>query len=140
MGLGLAAVENLTLSSTALTGVYQLSQENLIQAFFAMDSTSPLGRFNLAGLFKHGLYGNEDIGIHVGAGAGIGNAPSPKTGQGSVAFTLVGIAGLHFPVPGAPRINVHLDGGPQLAIIDGNANFAIKALSPALGLSVFYLF
>ena len=38
------------------------------------------------------------------------------------------------------NIVAHLDGGPVLQIVGGNANLVVESVSPALGLSVIYLF
>ncbi len=135
-GVGFAAVEHLTGTPTALTGVYQFDSYNLIQAFFAIESTSPIGRFNVAGLYKHSIIQGENAGLHIGFGLGAGNVETDHGGE--FAFAMVAVGGIHLSVPGLSNVKIHLDGGPQFSIIDSNSSFAIRALSPALGLSLYY--
>jgi hypothetical protein len=137
-GVGLAAVEALTSSSTALTATYQLNPTDLVQGFFALDSTSPIGRFNVAGLYKHSVHEAELAGFHVGAGLGAGNYQTTKGGV--FGFALAAVGGIHLAIPGISHVKIHLDGGPVFTMIDNETNLSIKALSPALGLSVFYQF
>ena len=132
---------------TSITGLMEISKTDSIQAFFAIPSTSGLS-VDALGLYKKTLIDDGSYGLHVGAGFGLGilNSPAPAilaAGQSSsnLVLNFVGVAGIHFEVPGAPHLKIHLDGGPSITIINSTpsqTSFQLGGLSPALGLSVLY--
>lgn len=139
MALGVAADQNLTFSTTSLTGLIGLDPVNKIQGFFSIDDTNPFN-VNFAGLFKHTVVESQNIGLHVGGGLGLGAANSPTKAGNGFAFSLTGIAGVHFSIPSLSHLAIHLDAGPVFQSVDSTSDFHIGALSSALGLSVFYVF
>lgn len=138
IGLGLATSEKITGSPTALTAMFDLRGDNWIQTYFSLPSTSPF-QFGIAGLFKHTILETMNAGIHIGGGLGIGTLPNGEGGH-NFALAIDGVVGVHFAFPGASALRIDLDAGPSFQIVDGNTNFSIGALSPALGLSVLYFF
>ena len=128
-------------SATSITGITSLTNVDLIQAFFSIPQTSP---FNIGamGLYKRIIMESQNAGLHVGGGLGLA---SVNTGiEGSFALSLTAIGGIHFRLPGIPQLEAHLDGGPTFYSVTTSPrttnNFLVSALSPALGLSVLYLF
>jgi hypothetical protein len=145
-GVGIAAVERLTGTTTALTGSVQFSQDDLFQAFFGIGGTNGAFQFGIAGLYKHTVTEAESVGFHVGGGFGVANVVSSVTvgattvSSDKMAFALTAIGGIHFSLPQVSRLKFSVDAGPILTISDNVTDFSIQALSPALGLSVIYQF
>ena len=120
------------------SALFDLTSANSIQLFFGVSGTSPFG-IGFGGAFKSTVIGNQNSGIHIGAGVDIGS-----TGNFYAAFGP--LAGVHFSLPNLREIGVSLDGGAFFSITTvGNAlgsttnfSFGLHPLSPALGLSIHY--
>ncbi|MCM2324426.1 MAG: hypothetical protein NDJ90_14300 [Oligoflexia bacterium] len=138
-GLGVASASQLTGAQSSLTGVMELDPNTTIQALLSMPSTSPF-EFSLGGLFKYTVAGSPNVGFHIGGGLTLGALSNPVTGDSAFALGIAGIGGLHFPLTSSRQVMLHLDGGPAFSLIDGEADFAIGALSGLLGVSVLYMF
>jgi len=153
LAVGIASSEQLT-KATAFTGIMELDSKNLIQAYFAVPSSSPF-QFSLAGAYKHTLAEHGSAGLHVGGGLGfgitsksaaalIGNSLAEAFGgTGSSSATdfyvsFAGIGGIHMPFPGTSNVMIHFDAGPVLHIQSGANDFNIGALSGLLGASIVY--
>lgn len=128
-------------AATSITGLLALTAVDLIQAIISLPQTSP---FNLAAMamYKRIFIEAQNVGIHLGAGAGLGSSNDGFGAAFAMNYSL--IAGIHFRLPGIPQLEAHLDGGASYSFTNTSPsttiNFALSALSPALGLSVFYLF
>jgi hypothetical protein len=138
-GLGYSAATSLTGSATSVTGLIELRGGNMIQGYLSVPSTSPF-EFTVGANFKHTIAESQNAGFHIGGGAILGTLAGGAKGGSAFALGLDGIAGIHFSLAGASHVQIHLDGGPCLNIIDGNSNFSIGALSGLLGASVIYMF
>jgi hypothetical protein len=107
-----------------------------IQAYFGVNDTSGGFHFGLGGAYKFTIAGTGAAGIHVGPGLSLGNM---ATGNGNkIFFTIQGLVGGHITV--LDRLILGVDGGPILAIVDGDTSFRLKPTGQILGLSVHYLF
>ena len=136
-GLGVGAVSKLTGTDTALVAQFDFSSANSVQAFAGIGGTSPFS-FGLGGLFKRTIKTFSLGGFHLGGGLGLG---SGQTLKGSAFFfSVAAIGGFHFSLPGVDRIQISVDAGPVLNVLDGTANLTLGGLSSALGLSLVYLF
>ncbi len=136
-GLGIATTNNIDFGVTSLTGWVDLNNSTGIQMYFTIPQTSPF-QIGFAGIIKHTMVENMNIGLHIGGGIGL--ADVPVGGAGKFGFALNGIGGVHFPFPGASNTRIDLDAGPSFRVVDGNSNFSVGAVSAALGLSVLYFF
>ena len=146
-GVGLSTVNIVPFSnsfifsnSTSLTGLILFGPLDRIQVFASIPRTDPLN-LSLAALYKRVLIENQNIGLHIGGGLGAGNVNTG--GGGNFAMGLSAIGGIHFNIPGITQLEAHLDGGATFSFLDSPTGtlktFQIGALSPALGLSLFYL-
>ncbi|MGK5089137.1 hypothetical protein WDW86_16420 [Bdellovibrionota bacterium FG-2] len=137
-GFGIAAVQGLTNTPTTPTMLFDLSGSNVFQLFFGVPGTSPF-QFSLGMLFKHNLKENATNGFHLGGGFGAGSQITEGTTT-AFATAVTAIFGFHFLIPDAPQIAMHFDAGPTLRSFSGKTDISIAALSPALGMSLLYMF
>ncbi len=136
-GIGFSTGQVVTFGFSSLTGFFEVGPKGSVQVFFTIPTTAPFS-IAVGGLYKHTVLEGQGGGLHLGGGFGFG---SINLGTGAnFGVDIAGIAGFHFGVPGAPRIQVNLDGGVSLQIINNSTNFAMAPLSPALGASVIYFF
>ncbi|NBU21990.1 hypothetical protein EBS43_11375 [bacterium] len=151
--VGLSTISNLpnmypdlsAKGGTSITGLIELSKTDSIQAFFTIPTTSAFN-IDALGMYKKTIIDDGTYGLHVGAGFGLGiynDGGAILLGQSNsnLVLNFVGVAGIHFEVPGAPHLKIHLDGGPSISIINSSpsqTSFHLGGLSPALGLSVLY--
>jgi hypothetical protein len=131
-GLGFASISTGVGNSTVLTGWIPFKPSMGIQAYLGIPTTAGSFNFLAGGAFKATVAGNSQAAIHVGGNLLMGAVASNFT----VAFG--GLAGAHFNI--APSVLFSVDGGPQLTIIGGTANFSLGALSSLLGASLMFLF
>jgi len=131
-GLGFASMSTGVGNSTMLTGWIPFKPSMGIQAYLGVPTTAGSFNFLAGGAFKATIAGNSQAAIHVGGNLLLGALASNFT----VAFG--GLAGAHFTV--APSVLLSVDGGPQLTIVGGTANFSLGALSSLLGASLIFLF
>lgn len=149
-GLGLQTLNgSVGGSMAAVSGLIEIDSLTNIQAFATIGSTSPF-QFGVGGAARRTVSGNEHAGFHVGGLIALGTLAAGSTttisSSGKVSssastkffinFTALG--GVHFQIPGVEKVLVSFDGGPNLAIFDGNTNFSIDALSPFLGFNIHY--
>jgi hypothetical protein len=138
-GIGFSTPSKITENTSAVTGWVDICPRWFLQPYVTVPSTSP---FQLAGgaIVKYTLIENNagTAGFHLGFGPTFGDLAQ---GNGHVfSFSMSGVVGFHVQFPGASNIMLQLDGGPTYALIDGNDNLSVNALSSALGLSVIYIF
>lgn len=140
-GLGLQTFGNLANSSTALSAWINLVDVHSVQLVATIGSTSPFN-FGVGGLYRYQMFGTRSAGFHLGSGIALGSKSyaGAKT-VGSKFFTdLSALSGFHFMIPETSNIQVNLDAAATLEIVDGDSNFMVGGLSPALGLGVHYFF
>ncbi len=138
-GLGLQTLSNFGGTDTALSAWIETGNAGSIQPLVAIGGTTPDLQFGLGAIYRHIVAGSRQNGFHVGAGAGFGTVAS---GLGNkFFFSLMGVSGFHFTVPQTTNILISLDAAAAFSKVeDASSNFSIDGLSPALGLSVHYLF
>ncbi len=107
--------------------------QNITWWMFAVQNTSPF-TFNIGGLYKHKLSHGGNSGFHVGGGLGLGTVAS------TFGFSVAGVAGIHYNLPGTTDLVLHVDAGPVLTIIDGSATFALSPFSGIFGATLVYMF
>lgn len=131
----LRGATSIAAGGTSITALLELTHLDSLQAFISIPTTLTDFNLDVLGMYKRTILDDGSYGIHVGAGFGLGAL------QSNLIVTFMGVAGLHFEVPGAPHVKIHLDAGPSLTLINSTpsqTSFQIGALSPALGLSVLY--
>lgn len=133
--LGVADTSNVS-TGQSLSALFSTAGGDWIQALLGVESTRGSFVFGLGGIYKFTVAGNARTGFHVGPGATIGTVA--VGGKSKFAFGFSGLAGGHFTL--FDRLMLSVDGGPMLAVVDGDANFALKPMGTLLGLSVHYLF
>jgi hypothetical protein len=139
---GYSSLFDFTGSLSSVAGALQIGENQLLQVNFAIPYTSPL-QFVVGPQYKYTIAKNRLGGFHVGLGAAFGSLPKGGSAYGSgtgFAMSINGLAGIHLAFESAPQIQLHFDGGPVYQLTDGESNFAVKALSPFMGLSVLYFF
>lgn len=117
---------------TAFTGTFGLSKKAMVQAYFITMSSDPM-TYSIGGAYKYTLKGNNEKGLHVGGGLGLGTL---GTDQSFSNFG--GLVGFHFTV--AKKVRVHLDGGITIKNPPGggDSQFVIGGHSALFGLSLLY--
>lgn len=136
-GLGVSTL-SLVPGDPTITGLINMGHQFSIQPLAAVHTTAGSFSFEAGVLGKYNVAGTHEAGLHLGGGVDMGSISGGAKSVFAVAVTA--LAGIHASLPGLSKIQFHLDAGPGLTIIDGNSAFALKPLSSALGLSVFYLF
>ena len=131
-GLGFASVTTGIGNSTMLTGWIPFKPSMGIQAYLGIPTTAGSFNFLAGGAFKATVAGNSQAAIHVGGNLLMGALMS------NFAVVFGGLAGAHFNI--APSVLFSVDGGPQLQIVGGTANFSLGAFSSLLGASLIFLF
>jgi hypothetical protein len=137
-GAGFTTLNTGLANFPAFSGTFQFGSASSVQGLFGIDGTSGTFRFSFGGIYRHTLAGTQTTGFHVGGGLVLSTVAA---GAATTAFrvTLAPLAGFHYQVPHAP-VQLSLDGGPMLTLLDGNADFQVGAGSQLLGLSIHYLF
>lgn len=133
--LGGAAWSSLTgpNNSAAISVGITRDRQN-IQGLLGISSLTA-GDLGLSVAYRYTLTGTIGSGLHVGGALGLGST----VGSGFF-FGVAGLAGLHFVLPQLDQILFSLDGGLTLGTAGGAATFSLGGVSPALGLSISYLF
>lgn len=143
LGFGLAVLtENTIQSTSALTGWLGLGNDQALQFYFGLPSTSPF-QLGIGAHYKKTIAKDNFVGFHLGGGIGLGSssnitvtATTPVTGtQTSFFINLTGIAGIHFQFPDFQKALFNIDAGPTFQLGSGRSNLSISILS----LSVVYL-
>ncbi len=133
-----------SLGGGAISGMMDMGAHQTVQAYLGIPGTSGAFRSVLGGLYRITLTGPRAHGLHVGGGMELGTTGVPKYSTSGVSYStaffinLLPAVGIHFSFPGLEALTFSLDGGPQLRITDGSANFLIGPLSGLLGASVHY--
>ncbi|OFZ19245.1 MAG: hypothetical protein A2X94_05670 [Bdellovibrionales bacterium GWB1_55_8] len=138
LGFGLASVEGFTMGSASLLGVLELNTDNALHVYLTLPSTSPF-QFSVGSAFKHVVARKDRASVHVGAGLALGTIATTSA-SADFLLSVAGVVGLELGFPGADNVIIHLDGGPAIQVLDGEADFGIGAFSGLLGLSVAYMF
>lgn len=127
--LGYTVGGPLTSTISSLTGMFKLSEKDLLQPFLVIPATGPF-QISSAIAYKRTIAASPNAGFHIGAGLGFGAVPSGRIAGGSTFnFTASAITGLAFRFAGTPNIQLHVDGGPCFQTAGGNSNFTFDLLS-----------
>lgn len=133
--VGYSAILRATGADSSGTLLMRLTPVDALQFHLSVPSTSPF-QFTVVSQYKRTITQSQNAGFHIGGGLGLG---SLRVGvENGFALSVNGLAGIHFRLADAPKVQFHVDGGPVLSVIDGDANFTIGALSGLLGLSIIY--
>lgn len=127
----------------AITGWIGLTPGLGIQPLIDISTTSPTMQMAAGALIKYTVVQLSTGGFHIGAGLTLGSATSKNpadNGGNALTVGIAGVFGAHFLVPGTTNILVSADGGPQININGGHADFILEPLSLGLGLSLIYMF
>jgi hypothetical protein len=130
-----------TLQNNSLTALFSLSPVDSLQFFFSIPSTYPSFSVGALGVYKRSLVEHGSSGLHVGAGFGVGSVTSTVSGVNLSSFglSILGLAGVHFEIPGVSHLKIHFDAGPAFAWNSASgSNLSVGGLSSALGLSLLY--
>ncbi len=132
LGLGIGGIGTSIANISVITGWIPLSSTVALQPYFGIPSTT--GTFNILGgsALKFAVAGTQNAGFHLGGDVLLGSVAN--------SFTAIfgGLLGVHFNV--APSIMIQADGGPQIAINNGNTDFSVGGFSGFLGASILYIF
>jgi hypothetical protein len=128
MALGLASIAG----DTAITGWIPLKGQMGFQPYLAIPKTTGSFDFLAGSAIKNTVKGSFENGFHLGGNVLLGSVAKNFT------VLVGGLIGVHFSP--AQNVLIAFDGGPQLSLIDGNADFSIGAVSPMLGLNILYFF
>lgn len=120
------------IANTQAASVLFASGKDWIQAFLGVQNTRGNFDFGLGGMYKFTLSGDRRAGFHLGPGFAVGTVGD------DFAFSIYGMVGAHFTL--FERLLLSVDGGPMLSVIDGDANFRMRAMGETLGLGIHYLF
>jgi len=131
-GLGFASVYTAGGDSTMLTAWVPLKRALGIQLYLGVPGTLGGLNFLTGAAFKGTIAGNSVAAIHLGVNLLLGSINQ------SFTMGFGGLVGAHFTV--APSVLFAVDGGPQIGVNNGKANFSLGALSSLLGASLMYLF
>jgi opacity protein-like surface antigen len=131
-GLGLASITTGVGNSTVLTGWIPLKQSMGFQPYLGIPSTAGSFSFITGTAFKVTVAGNSQAAFHLGGNVLLGSTSN------LFYLGLGGLIGVHYAP--AQSVLLSVDGGPQLSLLDGNANFSMGALSSVLGASLIFLF
>lgn len=136
--LGVADTSNISVGQ-AVSLMFGIS-DDWLQTFATIERTSGVFVFGVGGIYKFTVAGDRRIGFHVGPGISLGTVAmgAGAATSSEFAFSISGMAGAHFTA--FDRVMFSIDGGPILAVVDGDANFAMKPMGEHLGVSVHYLF
>ena len=118
--------------TTSLTGWIPLQERAGIQLFLGIPTTTGNFNFSGGGAYKVTTHGNASNGFHLGGNVLMGST------AGNFTVQTGGLIGLHFSP--ASSMLLAFDGGPQLSIVSGNANFSLNTFSAQLGASLIYFF
>ncbi len=133
MAIGVSTLESIGFVEGSLAVSLPLGAVDSLQLFFTIPRTSPSLNFSAMGLYKRTMLDHGSSGLHLGGGVGLGVL------GGAFGFNVTALGGIHFDVPGISRLKVHFDAGPNLSWVSGaGTNLTVGALSPVLGLSLFY--
>ncbi len=130
-GLGVASFGG-SGGATSITGWIPLQDRAGIQVFLGIPNTAGDFNFSAGGAYKMTTHGSASNGFHIGGNVLMGST------AGSFALQAGGLLGLHFTP--AHSMLLAFDGGPQLGIVNSNADFSLDAFSAQLGASLIYFF
>jgi hypothetical protein len=130
-GLGVASFGG-SGGGTSITGWIPLQDRAGVQVFLGIPNTAVNFNFSAGGAYKLTTHGTSSNGFHIG-----GNVLMGSTG-GNFTVQPGGLVGIHFTP--AHSMLLAFDGGPQLTITDGEADFSLDAFSAQLGASLIYFF
>jgi hypothetical protein len=136
LGLGF---QTLSAGNPALSAMMDVGPSSSLQLLVGINNTHGYFGFDAGGVFRSALMGTANAGVHGGADLVLGTVAG-TTGGSAFAIAFGPLAGVHFTVPNLSSLLVTLDGGAQFAFNDGNFDFSLGGLSPALGLGVHYFF
>lgn len=136
LGLGLQTFSSFGGADVALSAWIELGQKSILQPVLAMGSTSPF-QAAVGGFYRHIMSGNQLSGLHVGAGTGFGTIAG--TPDNDFVFFLGGLVGTHFQLRDMDNLLFSLDAAAIFQTVDGQSDFRMGGLSPALGLAVHYM-
>lgn len=127
--LGVADTYYLTYGQSA-SALFSVGR-NWIQALFGINQSRSAFSFGVGGAYKFTIAGDRRTGFHVGPGFTVG------TVHKDFAFTIHGMFGGHFTI--FERLILSVDAGPIFEVIDGDADFRLRPMGNALGLSLHYI-
>lgn len=107
-----------------------------IHVMLAINKTLGAFEFGVGGIYKFTVLGDRRTGFHMGPGVSVGTVA--VGGKSKFGFSISGLAGAHWTI--FDRMIVSVDGGPAVAVVDGDANFSFRPIGDLLGLSLHYLF
>jgi hypothetical protein len=137
VGVGFSSLTNFTGAASSAAVLLKLNDKNAIQLLLSVPSASPF-QFSVGGQYKATVAQHQNAGFHLGAGLSIGSLA--VGGRNVFAVAINPLAGFHLPLIAGDRVELHLDGGPNLTLLDGTADFTIGAHSALLGATLVYLF
>lgn len=145
-----------SLGNGGISGMLDLGSRQNLQAYAGIQGVSGAFQFTVGGIYRMGIFGTRANGFHIGGGVELGttlgttttnttttvagiDVTVPTTTTGAVFFAkFLPLAGIHFSLSGVEALTFSVDAGPQLSIVDGNADFSMGPLSGLLGASVHY--
>ncbi len=130
-------------SAPALSASLEFGQKNSLQMMVGINNSDPLD-FSIGSVYRYTLFGNNNLGWHIGVGFNLGTAGKASVAGSSSDFfvnLLLPTTGLKFSLGGAlSNVNLCFDGGMVMHLTPSPFKMYMAPLNSLLGASIHYYF
>lgn len=127
----------------AFSGLLEIGALQSLQMLAALNDSDPF-EFSLGAAYRYNVFGNNNLGWHVGFGFNLGTVGTTSAiGTTSTSFylNLIPLTGFQFALGGAlSNIKLGFDGGFLMHVTPSPFTVTLNTLSALLGLHIHYFF